>query len=60
MYLLQENVSTVGKKHLLLLFSYLPTESLQVWNDLQKSIKEVLSCCVLQVIFKKLHVFVSY
>ena len=59
MYLLQENVSTVEKKHLQLLFPYLRTESLQTWNDLPKSINEVLSCCVLQVVFKKLHDFVN-
>ena len=51
-YILKEKVPTVEKKLLWLVLPYLATISLQTRTKLQKSIKGVLNCCKLQVIFK--------
>ena len=51
-HILKEKVPTVENKPLRLVLSYLGTISLQTRPSLQKSIKEVLNCCKLQVIFK--------
>ena len=50
--ILKEKVPTVEKKPLRLVLAYLGTISLQTTSKLQKSIKGVLNCCKLQVIFK--------
>ena len=51
-YILKEKVPTVEKKPLRLVLPYLGNISLQTRTKLQKSIKGVLNCCKLQVIFK--------
>ena len=51
-YILKEKVPTVEKKPLRLVLPHLGTISLQTRTKLQKSIKVVLNCCKLQVIFK--------
>ena len=51
-YSLKEKVPTVKKKPLRLVLPYLGNISLQTRTKLQKSIKGVLNCCKLQVIFK--------
>ena len=52
-YIVKEKVPTAEKKPLRLVPHYLGTISLQTRTKLQKSIKGVLNCCKLQVIFKK-------
>ena len=49
---LKQKVPTVEKRPLRLVLPYLRTISLQTRTKLQKSIKGVLNCCKLQVIFK--------
>ena len=51
-HILKEKVPTFEKKPLPLVLPYLGTISLQTRTKLQKSIKGVLNCCKLQVIFK--------
>ena len=51
-HILKEKVPTVEKKPLRLVLPYLGNISLQIRTKLQKSIKGVLNCCKLQVIFK--------
>ena len=51
-HILKEKVPTVEKKPLRLVLPYSGTISLQTRTKLQKSIKGVLNCCKLQVIFK--------
>ena len=51
-YILKEKVSTVEKKPLRLVLPYLGNISLQTRIKLQESIKGVLNCCKLQIIFK--------
>ena len=51
-HILKEKVPTVGKKPLHLVLPYLGTIWLQTRTKLQKSIKGVLNCYKLQVIFK--------
>ena len=51
-HILKEKVPTVEKKPLRLVLPYLGNISLQTRTKLQKSIKGVLNCCKLQVIFK--------
>ena len=51
-YILKEKVPTVEKKPLRLVLPYLGNISLQTRTKLQESIKGVLNCCKLQVIFK--------
>ena len=50
--ILKEKVPTVEKKPLRLVLPYLGNMSLQTRTKLQKSIKGVLNCCKLQVIYK--------
>ena len=50
--ILKEKVPTVEKKSLRLVLPYLGTISLQTRTKLPKSVKGVLNCCELQVIFK--------
>ena len=52
-HILKEKVPTVEKKPLRLVLPYLGTIPLQTRTKLQKSIKGVLNCCKLQVIFKR-------
>ena len=49
--ILKQKLPTVGKKPLRLVLSYLGTVSLQTRTKLQKSIKALLNCCKLHVIF---------
>ena len=51
-HILKEKVPTVGKKPPRLVLPYLGTISFQTTTKLQESIKKVLHCCKLQVIFK--------
>ena len=51
-HILKEKVPTVEKKPLRLVLPYLGNISLQTRTKLQKTIKGVLNCCRLQVIFK--------
>ena len=51
-HILKEKVPTVEKKPLQFVLPYLRTISLQTWTKSQKSIKGVLNCYKLQVIFK--------
>ena len=51
-HILKEKVPTVEKKPLQLVFPYLETISLQTKTKLQKSIKGVLNCCKLKLVFK--------
>ena len=51
-HIIKEKVPTVEKKSLLLVLPYLGTISLQTRTKLQKSLKGVLNCCKIQVIFK--------
>ena len=51
-HIFKEKVPTVERKPLRLVLPYLGTMSLQTRTKLQKSIKGVLNCCKLQVIFK--------
>ena len=51
-HILKEKVPTVVKKSLRLVLPNLGTISLQTRTKLQKSIKGVLNCCKLPVIFK--------
>ena len=51
-HLVKENVPTVEKKRLLLVFPYLGIISLQTRTKLQQALKGVLNCCKLEIIFK--------
>ena len=51
-YRIQENVMTVPKKNLLLVLAYLGPLSLQTRTKLRKSLKRILNCCNLQILFK--------
>ena len=51
-HIFKEKVPTVDKKPVRLVILYFGTISLQTMIKLQKSIKWVLNCCKLQVIFK--------
>ena len=51
-HILKEKVHTAKNKPLRWVLPYLGTISLQTRTKLQRSIKEVLNCCKLQVIFK--------
>ena len=51
-HLIKENVPTVEKKHLLLVFPYLGITSLQTRTKLQQALKGVLNCCKLEIVFK--------
>ena len=51
-YKLQEKVRTVPKKTLFLVLPYLGPLSLQTRTKLRKSLKGILNCCKLQIVFK--------
>ena len=51
-HILKEKIPTVKTKPLRLVLPYLGTILLQTRTKLQNSIKEVLNCCKLHVIFK--------
>ena len=53
-HIFEEKVPTVEKKPLRLVLPYLGTISPQTRAKLQKSIKGILNCCKLQVIFKSI------
>ena len=48
----RENMITVPKKTLFLVIPYLGPLSLQTRTKLRKSLKGILSCCKLQIVFK--------
>ena len=49
---IQEKVITVPKKTLFLIIPYLGPSSLQTRTKLRKSLKGILNCCKLQIVFK--------
>ena len=51
-YRIQEKVITVPKKTLFLVLPYLGPLSLQTRTKLRKSLKGILNCCKLQIVFK--------
>ena len=51
-YKIQEKVITVPKKTLFLVLPYLGPLSLQTRTKLRKSLKGILNCCKLQIVFK--------
>ena len=51
-HLVNKTVPTVEKKPILLVFLYIGSASLQSRTKLKKSLKNVLSCCKLQILFK--------
>ena len=51
-YRIQEKVITVPRKILFLVLSYLQLISLQTRTMLSKSLKGILNCCKLQIVFK--------
>ena len=51
-YRIQEKVITVPKKTLFLVLPYLGPLSLQTRTKLRKSLKDILNCCKLQIVFK--------
>ena len=51
-YKIQEKVITVSKETLLLVLPYLGPLSLQTRTKLRKSLKGILNCCKLQIVFK--------
>ena len=51
-HLVKENVPTVEKKRLLLVLPYLGIISLQTRTKLQQTLKVVLNCCKLEIVFK--------
>ena len=51
-YRIQEKVITVTKKTLFLVLPYLGTLSLKTRTKLSKSLKGILNCCKLQIVFK--------
>ena len=51
-YRIQEKVITVPKKNLFLLLPYLGPLSSQTRTKLSKSLKGILNCCKLQIVFK--------
>ena len=52
MHLAKETTLTVEKKPILLVFPHIGSTSLQSRTKLKKSLKNVLSCCKLQILFK--------
>ena len=55
-YRIQEKVITVLKKHLFLVLPYLGPLLLQNRTKLRKSLKSILNCCKLQIVFKRLSI----
>ena len=51
-YRIQEKVTIVPKKTLFLVLPYLGPLSLQTRTKLRKSLKSILNCCKLQIVFK--------
>ena len=51
-YVEKETTLTVEKKPLVLVLPYLGSISLQTRNKLKKSLKNILNCCKLQIVFK--------
>ena len=51
-HLVKENVPTVKKKHLLLVFPYLGIISLQTRTKIQQALKGVLNCFKIEIVFK--------
>ena len=51
-YRIQEKVITVHNKTLFLVFSYLGQLSFKTRTKLRKSLKDILNCCKLQIVFK--------
>ena len=48
----KEITLTVEKKHLVLVLPYFGSISLQTRTKLDKSLKNILNCCKLQILFK--------
>ena len=51
-YRVREKVITVPKKTFFLVLPYLGPLSLQIRTKLRKSLKVILNCCKLQIVFK--------
>ena len=51
-HVVKETTLTVEKKSLVLVHSYLGSISLQTRTKLKKSLKNILNCCKLQIVFK--------
>ena len=51
-HLLKETTLTVEKKPLVLVLPYLGSISLQTRTKLKKSLKNILNCCKLQIVFQ--------
>ena len=52
MHLVKETTLTGEKKPLILLLPYIGSISFQTWTKLKKSLKNILNCCELQLVFK--------
>ena len=52
MHIVKETTLTVEKKSLVLVLPYLGSISLQTRTKLKKSLKNILNCCKLQIVFK--------
>ena len=52
MHVVKETTLTVEKKHLVQVLPYLGSISLQTRTKLKKSLKNILCCCKLQIVFK--------
>ena len=51
-HVVKETTLTVEKKPLVLVLPYLGSISLQTRTKLKKSLKSILNCCKLQIVFK--------
>ena len=51
-YVVKETTLTVEEKALVLVLPYLGSISLQTRTKVKKSLKNVLNCCELQIVFK--------
>ena len=51
-HVVKETTLTVEKKPLVLVLPYLGSISLQTRTKLKKSLKNILNCCKLQIVFK--------
>ena len=51
-HVVKKTTLTVEKKHLVLVLPYLGSISLQTRTKLKKSLKNILNCCKLQIVFK--------
>ena len=52
MHLVKETTLTGEKKPLILLLPCIGSISFQTWTKLKKSLKNILNCCELQLVFK--------